>query len=121
MKKRHKFLLGLSLTTMLALSACSGGGSADSFVGDWGSTGPGQPNLTISQSLEISGTDGCNLVFAEGEISGDTLLFNNFGLTAMYCEGVDAWFSGTASATISKDDLVLLDNSGTEIGTLPKQ
>ena len=121
MKKRRKSLLALTLTTMLALSACSGGGSADSFVGDWGSPEPGEPNLTISQNLEISGTDGCNQVFGQADINGDTLLFRDLASTEMYCEGVETWFIGAARATITGDDLVVLDSSGTEIGTLTKQ
>lgn len=121
MKNRHKFLLGLSLTTMLALSACSGGGSSDSFVGDWGSPEPGQPNLTISKSLEISGTDGCNLMFGQADINGDTLLFRDLASTAMYCEEVDTWLASAARVTITGDDLVVLDSSGTEIGALSRQ
>ncbi len=108
----------LATGLLLTLSACSGGDPAASFVGSWGSQEPGQPNLTITEKLEISGTDGCNHLSGTGSINGETLRFGNMVSTEMACPDIMTWLGGAYGATVSGGVMTITDLDDVTIGTL---
>jgi heat shock protein HslJ len=68
----------------------------------------------------LTGTDGCNRLSGGWSADGDTVTFDEVVSTRMFCEGVDAWLSGLATATISAAEMTVLDASGAELGTLTR-
>ncbi len=54
------------------------------------------------------------------KISGSDVEFGAFAATMMACDGVDTWLSGASSATISGDEMTVMDSDGKKIGTLTK-
>lgn len=109
----------LAVATVVALSGCSS--PASSFTGTWGSSGSGQPNLTISDDGTFSGTDGCNAMSGKGTVAGDTFTFGPFASTLKACDGVNPWLSRADTAKISGGDLVVYANGGEKVGTLAKR
>ncbi|WP_025155392.1 META domain-containing protein [Leifsonia aquatica] len=107
-----------AVAAVIALSGCSS--SASAFTGTWGSTGVGQPNLTIKNDGTFSGNDGCNNLSGKGSANGDTFTFGTFASTKMACEGVTTWLNDAATATISDGQLTVFDKGDTKIGTLPR-
>jgi heat shock protein HslJ len=112
--------LGLALV-LGGVAACGDSGSDEaSAVGTWGSTEAMQPNLEIAEDGTVSGTDGCNQLSGSWEETDDGVTFGPFAATQMICGDVDTWLSSAASATVDGDELVVKDQSGTEIGTLER-
>jgi heat shock protein HslJ len=110
---------GLALA-LIALAGCapaspSGGPSA---VGTWGTDAPEQPLLVLAADGSLSGTDGCNQLAGEWTQSGMTVDFGDVASTRMLCSGVDTWLIDLATGTLDGTTLHILDNDGTEIGTL---
>ena len=103
--------------TGCAASAGSGSGSP-SPVGAWGSQAEGQPNLEFVDDGTVHGTDGCNRLTGSWEQDGDTVKMPALASTMMFCEGVDDWLKGAASATISGTTMTVANAEGATIGTL---
>jgi len=113
----------------VALAGCassSGGGSGSALTtkdvtGEW-SQPKSEPlvYLELVESGSVSGSDGCNQLNGTWKIDGSTIEFGPFAATMMACEGVDTWLSGATSATVSGDEMTVLDDGGKEIGTLSK-
>ncbi|MFB9307843.1 heat shock protein HslJ [Agromyces hippuratus] len=121
--------LALSGTILLAatlLSACAGNSGTAPVetvdpVGTWGDvSATGEPSLAFGNGGSLSGTDGCNRLVGSWTAEGDTVTFVEVASTRMLCEGVDPWLSALATATVSGDTLTVFDESGAEIGTLPR-
>lgn len=128
--------IGAGILT-LALAGCSGSpssgessapttpdaGASDAvgIVGVWGDADAQQePSLTFAEDGSVSGSDGCNRLMGSWTADGDTVDFAPLASTRMACEGVDTWLSAGASGTWTESTLVVLDESGTQIGTLER-
>lgn len=92
--------------------------SMESVVGTWGSAAPGQPQLRFVEDGSVSGTDGCNRLAGKWTLENEVVIFQQMISTMMYCEGVDTWLSGAASARVHGNALHVYDRAGQEIGTL---
>ncbi|NUU17963.1 META domain-containing protein [Cellulomonas humilata] len=118
---------GLSVVVLALLAGCassagSGSGlSAEDVTGEWVEAGS-EPRvyLELADDGALSGSDGCNQLTGAWEIDGSEVDFGDLGSTMMACEDVDTWLSGAGSATVSGDELTVLDADGTEIGTLER-
>lgn len=93
----------------------------DSYEGTWGADEPGQPHLQLGADGTVTGTDGCNRLMGKWTLEEDVFHFQQMVSTMMYCEGVDTWLNGAASAKVHEDSLHVLDRGGVEIGTLHRQ
>ena len=120
--------LALSGTILLAatvLTACAGNSAAPTEpvdpVGTWGDVATtDEPSLVLGDDGSLTGTDGCNRLVGTWTAEGDTVTFTDVASTRMMCEGVDTWLSALATGTIADDTLTVVDESGEEIGTLPR-
>ena len=121
--RRCGLLVVLTLVAGLAAAALTGcsGPASKSFVGGWGQTGVGQPNLTITDDGSFQGTDGCNRLTGKGSVSGDVFGFGPIASTSMACSGVDTWLSQADTAKVDGSVLVVYEKGGSRIGTLPQQ
>lgn len=121
--RRSGLLVVLALVAGLALAALTGCSAPASkqFVGGWGQTGSGQPNLTITDDGSFQGTDGCNRLTGQGSISGEVFGFGPIASTSMACPGVDTWLLQADTAKVEGSALAVYGKGGTKIGTLPKQ
>lgn len=122
---RSPSLIGtLLVAASLALAGCAtnaGPGGAPDPVGSWGDTTTDtEPSLVLADDGTLTGTDGCNRLAGDWSQDGDTIRFEQVASTRMFCEGVDTWLSGLATATITGDTMTVLDASGAELGTLPR-
>lgn len=120
-------LMGAAAASALALTLAgcgsSGDGPADGGadpVGTWGAGGEGQPQIELTEDGAFAGTDGCNQIGGTWEADGSALTFGPVRSTMMFCDGVDDWLSGMSSATIDATTMTVLDEGGTEIGTLTR-
>jgi len=90
-------------------------------VGTWGEPDvEGQPSLVLGEDGSLGGNDGCNTLFGDYTVEGDTVTFGVIGSTMMFCEGVDTWLTSASTAKLDGDTLVISDESGAEIGTLTR-
>jgi len=128
MKTRIGLFAIAAVAASLALAGCSGGaGSGDSpsastgTVGSWGADKAGEPSVTIAADGAFNGTDGCNSVSGQGTFAGDGFTFGPMVSTMMACEGVDTWLSKADTAAVQDGELVVLDASGAQIGTLEQR
>lgn len=118
--KKTFFALGAAMLLTVGLLACSE--SKTVAVGTWGDPDvEAMPSLIFDPNGEVHGTDGCNLIGGDYTLSGSTVIFTDFHSTMMYCEGVDTWLLGGASAQIAKDTMTIFNKAGEEIGTLERQ
>ncbi|WP_313812098.1 META domain-containing protein [Glutamicibacter sp.] len=126
--KRLFALLVLSAAA-LSLSACGPSDepadqtSAPAPVdpgGAWGSHEQGQPWLDLGDDGTLTGNDGCNRLSGQWKDSDTGIDFGAMASTKMYCEGVDTWLSGAATATVAQDVMTLKDSQGEVIGTLQR-
>ena len=109
--------LAAALTASLGLAAC--GSSSSSVVGTWGDPdAAGTPSLTFDADGRYAGTDGCNRVGGSWSAKGETIDLGDMFSTMMYCEGVDTWLTGAASARLADGSLDILDAEGNVLGTL---
>lgn len=109
---------GLLLTGCASNSTDSGDAG---FVGTWGDTSASSsPSLVIEEGGSFSGTDGCNSLTGQYEVSGDTIDFGSVATTLMACEGVDTWLNGLSTGKVSGDSLEISDADGNVIGSLAR-
>ena len=94
--------------------------SMDSYEGTWGSTEPGHPHLQLIGDGTVIGTDGCNRLMGKWTLEDGVIHFHQMVSTMMYCEGVDTWLSGAASASRREVTLQVFDRAGMQIGVLPR-
>lgn len=120
----------------LALAGCSSGPSSDptsttspdagssdavGIVGVWGDSDTRDaPSLVFAEDGSVTGTDGCNRLVGSWTADGDTVDFAPLASTRMACDGVDTWLSNGVSGTWDEASLVVVDESGAEIGTLER-
>lgn len=112
-----------ALTLVLMGCGSTGGDAADGGadpVGTWGAGGEGQPQIELTQEGTFAGTDGCNQLGGEWEAEGAEVTFGPARSTMKFCEGVDTWLAGLATATVTSDSMTVFDNTGAEIGTLAR-
>ncbi len=102
------------------LVGCTAGSDAPSPVGSWGSHADGQPNLEFTVDKTLQGNDGCNSISGSWEQDGATVALSDLGITEMFCEGVDDWLNGLASATMSGTTMTIANAEGATIGTLQR-
>ncbi|WP_456846155.1 META domain-containing protein [Cellulomonas sp. P5_C6] len=76
--------------------------------------------LQLIESGKVNGSDGCNQMNGTWKIDGSTIEFGPFAATMMACADVDTWLSSATSATVSGDEMTVLDDGGKTIGTLQK-
>lgn len=118
MTHRLRAALGAAalIAAALTLSACS---APASVVGTWGDTGAkDKPSLVFEENGEFHGTDGCNQVGGSWKADGSKIDLGAMRTTLMFCDGVDTWLAGAATATLKGDTLTVNDQGGAEIGTL---
>lgn len=109
----------------LGLAACgsSSGPAAEapaSQDGTWGVEAEGQPWMNLGSDGKISGSDGCNNLVGQWTQKDGVVDLGAMGSTMMYCEGVDSWLSGAATATISGEKMTFSDAKGDQIGALTR-
>lgn len=96
-------------------------GDADAFIGTWGiPETPGEPSIAINADGSANGRDGCNSFGGEWTIDDGTLVFGDSFSTQVGCDDVDQWLAQRATATVDGDTITVFDESGAEIGTLPR-
>ncbi|MBM7832204.1 heat shock protein HslJ [Agromyces cerinus] len=105
--------------------AISGDAESAAFIGTWGTestgTASGEPFIVIAADGSASGSDGCNTFGGSTwTVDGDTIEFTPGVATLMACEGVDQWLNAKSTATVDGDTMTFYDESGAEIGTLPR-
>lgn len=102
----------------ISLTACATGTSSVSDTA-WGFPDTdGKPSISFAADGSVTGSDGCNTLtgsWTEEEANTAELMLAS---TLRYCEGVDTWLSGAASATVKNGKLVVSDSDGKELGTL---
>ena len=108
----------LAAVVALVLSGCTAQGGG--VTGKWGSTAPGQPNLTVNSDGAFTGSDGCNTLTGKGTISGNTLTFGPFASTLKACADVDEWLNTAATASADGNVMTVKNSSGAKIGTLDR-
>ena len=120
---RQRFALvasiGAGVALALALTGCASGSGPD-FTGTWGANAQGEPSIEIMEDGSFSGTDGCNRIFGQGKIAGDTFEFGAAATTQMACPDVKVWLVDPASAKLVGGKLEISDSKGEVLGTLPK-
>jgi len=123
----RSFALVAAVGVVLAGCASSSDGGSGSALSTKDVTGEwSQPKseplvyLELVESGTVSGSDGCNQLNGTWKIDGSTIEFGAFSATMMACEDVDTWLSAASSATVSGDEMTVLDDGGKEIGTLEK-
>ena len=97
------------------------GGSADAadVTGTWGNVdNPEEPSLNFAPDGRVNGTDGCNRLMGGWTQDGSTVTISNLASTMMFCQGVDTWLSGAATAEVEGDALRVLNPEGAELGVL---
>lgn len=95
--------------------------SATDVVGTWGDPSvKDKPSLVFSEDGRVSGTDGCNVLGGDWSAEGPTVTFDQVFMTQVYCEDIDTWLSGMATATVDGDTLSLFDKEGAPIGILER-
>jgi len=120
---RKPVLLGVGIAALLLLAGCTGGGAAQAVIGTWGDgTDADEPHLVFSDDGRVAGSDGCNSLTGSWKADGDAILVSDVASTLMACPDVDTWLGGIARATLSESDdqLTILDDAGTEIGSLDR-
>ena len=117
-------ILVAAATILTACAANAGTDAAASVdpVGTWGDADTStEPSLALASGGVLTGTDGCNRLMGSWSADDDdTITFADVASTRMACEGVDTWLSGLSTASIDGDTLTVYDESGAEIGTLPR-
>jgi heat shock protein HslJ len=114
----------LLVAATLAIAGCAtnaGPGAAPDPIGTWGAPSEStEPSIVLAADGTLTGTDGCNRLTGAWSMDGTTVTFEHVATTRMFCEGVDTWLSELAAATIADETMTVLDESGAEIGTLPR-
>ncbi|MFF2370438.1 META domain-containing protein [Agromyces sp. NPDC058110] len=124
---RGMAMAAVAAATLLLLTGCLGeegddrGGSVDP-VGTWGDTSDmSAPSLVLADGGGLTGTDGCNRLTGTWTVDeSDHVEFHEVAQTRKACEGVDTWLEGLSQATIADDTMTVIDQDGSEIGTLEK-
>lgn len=94
---------------------------SEAFLGSWGSTDRGKPNLSISGDGRFTGNDGCNGLSGGWKTgNSDAITFSEAVSTLMACPGIDAKLGQLASAKVSGDTLTVLDAKGAELAKLER-
>ena len=94
---------------------------SEAFLGSWGSTAQGKPNLSISGDGRFTGNDGCNGLSGSWKAgNADAITFSEAVSTLMACPGIDAKLGQLASAKVSGDTLTVLDAKGAELAKLER-
>lgn len=112
-------MLGAALAAIITLSGCSV--PEVQVAGTWGDTSVAtEPSLELGTNGALAGTDGCNRLIGEYQANENELIFEQVGSTMMFCEEIDTWLSGLATATIGDDTMTVFDATGEKIGTLTR-
>jgi heat shock protein HslJ len=137
--RRARNLVGLAMLGAFALlaSACATSAPGDAptstpdpssddaavvekLVGLWGESASGQPHLEFAADGTVTGSDGCNGVTTTYSVNGDRVDLARFASTLKACPGVDDWMRGVRAVALDGDVLVIMDATGTELGSLPR-
>lgn len=107
-----------------ALAGC-GGVPAHSHgdpVGTWGTVADPQPYLYLDADGRLQGSDGCNGLFGQWrqDAPDAPVVFAEFGMSLIMCEGMDTWLSWGRSAIVVGDTLHVLGEDGKRVGTLER-
>lgn len=109
----------LAVVLVAALAGCSAVGMS-TFVGTWGSSAAGKPNLTLTSDGKVSGTDGCNMLAGTWQVTSGRAEFGPLATTLKACEGIDTWLAGASTASVDGSTMTVYSESGTKIGSLQK-
>lgn len=103
----------------LLLTACSGTASVSDT--SWGKLDTrGEASMTFTADGAAHGSDGCNIVNGKWTEEKGTVKLGQLASTMMFCEGVDTWLTGAATAVAEGDTLTFSDEAGKEIGSFKK-
>jgi heat shock protein HslJ len=97
--------------------------AAGSVIGTWSADAPqgAEVFLTFTDG-KVTGKDGCNNLMGSWSAgTGDSVVLSGLSSTMMYCEGVDTWLSKAVGLTLDGETAVVVDDTGTQIGTLIKR
>ncbi|SDZ08637.1 META domain-containing protein [Herbiconiux ginsengi] len=97
--------------------------AAGSVIGTWSSDAQqgAEVFLTFTDG-KVTGKDGCNNLMGSWSAgAGGSIVLSGLASTMMYCEGVDTWLSKAVGLTLDGRTAVVVDDTGTSIGTLTRQ
>ncbi|WPR66025.1 META domain-containing protein [Glutamicibacter protophormiae] len=123
MKRLAALMAAGALALGLAACGSSSGPAAEAPAspdGTWGTEAEGQPWMNLGSDGKISGSDGCNNLVGQWTQKDGVVDLGAMGSTMMFCEGVDSWLSGAATATISGEKMTFSDAKGDQIGALTR-
>lgn len=92
----------------------------DEIVGPWSSDERGNPRLEFAADGTVVGSDGCNGINTTYTVEGDRVVLEQFASTLKACQGVDDWLRGVREVTLDGETLLVMNDSGTEIGSLKR-
>ncbi|MGX5696223.1 META domain-containing protein [Agromyces soli] len=130
-RRRILEIVTAAATAALLLAGCAGSPGAAptptpeldeaAVAGIWvDESATPSPALMLAPDGTATGTDGCNRLTGTWQLDGDVVEFGAFAATRMFCEGVDDWLSGAASATVSGSEMTVLGAKGKKLGTLER-
>lgn len=93
----------------------------EQVLGTWVSDEAGEPTLELAEGGEVHGTDGCNRIVTTYALEGNRIVFGEFAMTRMACQGVDQWLGGIREATVDGDVLHAWNAAGEQIGELQRR
>ncbi len=88
-------------------------------VGQWGEIADRSTYLTILPDGTMQAHDGCNSMGGTWELEHGTVEFHDVFVTLVACSGLDVWLR-PSTAVVREDTLVVFDEDGDAIGTLPR-
>lgn len=92
----------------------------DTIIGNWTSDDRGNPRLEFAADGTVVGSDGCNGINTKYTVEGDRVVLEQFVSTLRACQGVDDWLRGVREVAVDGETLVVMNEAGTEIGSLQR-
>ncbi|GAA3911097.1 META domain-containing protein [Microbacterium invictum] len=91
-------------------------------VGTWGTVAERSAYLVIDADGSLGGHDGCNGFGGSWEQSAaeDPIVFADVYMTLMACDFGDQWLTAGRSALVDGDRIVVFDEDGEVLGSLPR-
>jgi heat shock protein HslJ len=114
---------GKTVVTLVTAPAGTVPDAAGAVIGTWSAEAPqgAEVFLTFTDG-KVTGKDGCNNLMGSWSAgTGDSVVLSGLASTMMYCEGVDTWLSKAVGLTLDGETAAVVDDTGTQIGTLTKQ
>ena len=88
-------------------------------VGQWGEIAEGSTHITILPDGTMLAHDGCNGMGGSWEIEHGVVEFHDVFTSLVACPNHDGWLR-PSTAVVHGDTLVVFDENGNPVGTLPR-